>query len=275
MKSRILVLLVVAFAGGLAGWAFIAFGGYDVSATTPHWRPVYELLEVTMRRSVQQRADELDPARLHDLRLQAIGAQCFAQHCVACHGAPGVGPQPFALGMQPVPRSLMDSARSMRPQELLWVTRHGIKMSGMPAWEYRLSEEELLAVTAFVTQQLPRLSVVEYGRLLPAPSGCGAGEPVGESVQSQRARGELALRQHGCTACHVIPGVMGPASGVGPSLAGFGGRTLIAGRLPNTAENLQRWIRDPQALKADTAMPNLAVSERSAREMAQYLGTLR
>ncbi|WP_320425751.1 c-type cytochrome [Roseateles agri] len=261
--------------GALGGWAFVMSGAYDVSATKPHWRPVYELLEVAMHRSVQQRGDAtaVPEAALRDPQLQEIGASCFRAHCVACHGGPGVPPASFALGLQPVPRSLTDSARSLSPGELMWVTRHGIKMSGMPAWEYRLSEEQLLAVTAFVSERLPRLSVPGYRELTgQAVTACGPVEPAGsDKAQGVRARGELALRQHGCTACHAIPGVTGPDSGVGPSLDGFARRQLIAGRLTNTAVNLERWIRDPQAIDPNTAMPNLGVSERSAREMAQYL----
>jgi len=271
----VLVVSALAVLGALGGWAFVMSGAYDVSATKAHWRPVYELLEVAMHRSVRQRADAtlLPEATLRDPRLQAIGASCFRNHCVACHGGPGVPPASFALGLQPVPRSLTDSARSLSPGELMWVTRHGIKMSGMPAWEYRLSEEQLLAVTAFVAERLPRLSVSDYRELSGQPDAvCGPAEPAGsDAAQGVRARGELALRQHGCTACHVIPGVTGPDSGVGPSLDGFARRQLIAGRLPNTPANLERWIRDPQAVDANTAMPNLGVSERSAREMVQYL----
>jgi cytochrome c len=43
----------------------------------------------------------------------------------------------------------------------------------------------------------------------------------------------------------------------------------------NSAENLIRWIVNPQAINPGTAMPNLGVSEPHARDMAAYLFTLR
>ena len=46
---------------------------------------------------------------------------------------------------------LVDATQRWDQNELYWVTKHGIKMSGMPAWEYHLSEDELWAVVAFVT----------------------------------------------------------------------------------------------------------------------------
>jgi cytochrome c1 len=79
----------------------------------------------------------------------------------------------------------------------------------------------------------------------------------------------------GCAACHVIPGVRGADGKVGPPLTGIGSRIMIAGQVPNTPDNLIRWIRDPQAIEPGTAMPNLGVSEPTARDIAAYLYTLR
>jgi mono/diheme cytochrome c family protein len=55
------------------------------------------------------------------------------------------------MSMQPIPGPLVDATQRWEPNELYWVTKHGIKMSGMPAWEYHLGEDELWAVVAFVT----------------------------------------------------------------------------------------------------------------------------
>jgi cytochrome c oxidase subunit 2 len=63
------------------------------------------------------------------------------------------------------------------------------------------------------------------------------------------------LTQSTCVACHAINGT--PAQGrVGPNLTLIGARaTIAAGRLPNTPENLARWIRDPESLKPGVEMP--------------------
>jgi cytochrome c len=41
--------------------------------------------------------------------------------------------------------------------------------------------------------------------------------------------------------------------------------------LPNNQDNLIRWIRNPQAIDPDAAMPNMGVSERDARDISAYL----
>jgi cytochrome c len=87
-------------------------------------------------------------------------------------------------------------------------------------------------------------------------------------------RGELAILDHGCGACHVIPGVRAARGDVGPPLAGFGRRSLIAGVVPNDPAHLVHWLRDPRAFEPHTAMPDLGLTEREARDVAAYLYTL-
>ncbi|MEG2629829.1 MAG: c-type cytochrome, partial [Comamonas sp.] len=81
--------------------------------------------------------------------------------------------------------------------------------------------------------------------------------------------------QYACSACHRIPGITGSSVHVGPPLHGMGQRTLIAGTLPNTPQNLARWLTHTQHIKPGTAMPQLGVSARDAQDMAAYLSTLR
>ena len=88
-------------------------------------------------------------------------------------------------------------------------------------------------------------------------------------------RGRLAIRHHGCGACHDIPGVGGAVASVGPPLGGLARRSYLAGRLPNTTDNLIRWIRDPQGVVPGNAMPPLGISEPDGRDIAAYLYTLR
>ena len=69
-----------------------------------------------------------------------------------------------------VPDSLIGAARHWRTRELYWLTRYGIKMSGMPAWEFRLGESDLWAVVAFL-ERLPMLSTADYAADFTAVAG--------------------------------------------------------------------------------------------------------
>ena len=83
--------------------------------------------------------------------------------------------------------------------------------------------------------------------------------------------GRLLLRQFGCGSCHRIPGVATAEGNVGPPLDAIARRVYLAGRLPNTPDNMVRWIRSPQSIDPRTAMPDLMVTEQHARDMTAYL----
>ena len=82
------------------------------------------------------------------------------------------------------------------------------------------------------------------------------------------------LQSYGCVGCHVIPGVPRASGTVGPRLAGLHKRIYIAGVLPQSPQNLVRWIQHPKDVDPRTAMPDLGVSEQDARDMAAYLYSL-
>ena len=98
----------------------------------------------------------------------------------------------------------------------------------------------------------------------------GQPEPRATSENSIEAGGRL-LASYGCGSCHSIPGVPGADAMAAPPLRHFYERTYIAGRLPNTEENLIKWIQNPQQIDPGNAMPNLGVKEQEARAMAAYL----
>src|SRR5205085_8348336 len=89
------------------------------------------------------------------------------------------------------------------------------------------------------------------------------------------AQGRAKIEYYGCGACHTIPGVNGAKALVGPELTHFASRVYVAGVLPNSPQNVIRWIQNPKQVDGLTAMPNLNVSEEDARDIAGYLYTLK
>ena len=85
------------------------------------------------------------------------------------------------------------------------------------------------------------------------------------------AAGAIWIGRSGCGSCHQIPGIMHANGLVGPPLAHFSKRTIIAGYLPNTPDNLARWIQHPQQVAPGNAMPEAGLSDREARDIAAYL----
>jgi len=89
---------------------------------------------------------------------------------------------------------------------------------------------------------------------------------------TEYAQGEKLFMTKGCMGCHSLQAVKAPKGLIGPNLANVGARSHIAaGWLKNTDENLERWIREPQAVKKGVLMPNLGVTEVESRALRAYL----
>lgn len=116
--------------------------------------------------------------------------------------------------------------------------------------------------------------------LLAALFFCACGSADSERVwigrnAGEAGRGRVAMQQYACHSCHTIPGVIGADKVTCPPLSGIASRLYIAGVLPNTPQNMLRWIEHPQQVDPLSAMPDMGVKERDALDMVAYLYTLK
>ena len=152
------VFLAVAAAGALA---FIYSGVYDIAATTPHFSITHRILRTVMEQSVKRQAREVKVPELDDPEKVHAGFRSFHAMCVTCHGAPGMAASEISKGLYPEAPDLTEAAKGWTPAELYVIVKHGIKMSGMPAWEPTHSGEQLWAIVAFL-KVLPGMPAAEY-----------------------------------------------------------------------------------------------------------------
>jgi len=111
--------------------------------------------------------------------------------------------------------------------------------------------------------------------LLAACAGGRLTAPYRVATGGNAGDGRKVIQSSGCGACHTIPGIHAANGELGPPLNSFSRRTMIAGELPNTPDNLVRWIENPPSVESGTAMPNLGLDDQQARDAAAYLYTLR
>ena len=148
---------------------------YNVAATDPHWPVTHWVLETARMRSIKAHAAGITvPPGFDDPAKIPIGVEHFAAHCAVCHGAPGVPKGDIAHGLYPPPPDLAVTAKLYSDSELFWIIKHGIKMTGMPAWADH-SDEEVWATVAFL-KKLPGMSEQEYGRLVMSTMQQGGGQ---------------------------------------------------------------------------------------------------
>lgn len=88
------------------------------------------------------------------------------------------------------------------------------------------------------------------------------------------AQGEQLFMTKTCIACHSLNSIGTPKGMSGPNLAGIGRRKMIAGGwLPNTDENLHRWIKTPQAVKEGVLMQVPEMTDAEVDALVAYLRT--
>lgn len=165
MKRTLLTVLitiaaVLVLATG-AALTIILTGGYDVAATTPHASVTRWALGTLQHRSVAARARDVEGAPPTDSAALALGFEHFHAMCVQCHGAPGFDRGEVGFGMTPRPPRLELEAHEWSDQELFWITRHGIRLAGMPAFGPTHSDGQLWAIVGFV-RQLESMTEEEY-----------------------------------------------------------------------------------------------------------------
>lgn len=160
--SILFALVLILLAGTLI---LIYSGTYDVAATTEHTGFTHWVLDTAMERSVAARAGDVPvPDDLDSRARIEAGASHYAATCQTCHGAPGAEPAELAEGLNPKAPDLADEAEEWSPAELFWITKHGIRMTGMPAFGPTHADEDLWSMVAFV-RALPEMSADEYARL--------------------------------------------------------------------------------------------------------------
>jgi len=197
-------VFVLFVALGVIGFAYS--GLYNVGASSAHGGFTNWLLSTISHESIERRATEVSVPNLDDENLVLAGINDFDSMCIDCHGAPGKKPAAVGQGLNPPAPDLSEEAAEMTAAELFWVTKNGIKMTGMPAWGATHDDDAIWPVVAFMTR-LPDLDADGYQALLARAEGQGHhqrdGQGDGDSAGHEHGgsdAGAAASHEHGATA---------------------------------------------------------------------------
>jgi mono/diheme cytochrome c family protein len=161
--------LIIAAGIGIFGIAiFIYSGAFNIAADEPHWPLTVKLLDALRDRSVKVRSDALTTDLSNETSIR-LGAGNYDAMCIACHLRPGMEESELSRGLYPKPPSWRELGK-VAPGEAFWIIKHGIKMSGMPAWGKSMSDEHIWNIVAFV-RKLPGLSPDAYRELVISSEG--------------------------------------------------------------------------------------------------------
>lgn len=222
------VLLAIAF---FAVGAFVYSGFYNMAADDPHWDVTSRVIQEMRIRSLERRARQVASVpNLQDPQLIARGAGQYAAMCVSCHLAPGMAANELNKGLYPTPPLL--SRSELDPRVAFTIIKHGIKMTGMPAWGGH-GDEQVWSLVAFIAK-LPGMTPQKYQEYVRSPAanaaaamashdmgvmpqipaaggaGAGSGAPGGHEMPGMggarpATTGEAASGSHGPPGHHAAP----------------------------------------------------------------------
>ena len=156
--------VVLVIAAGITAM-LVHMGSFDVAADTPHSQPVYWMMTTVRQNSIAVRAADVEvPADLDDPKRIASGAAQYEEMCSLCHLAPGMMRTEISRGLYPRAPELRRGS-GLSPAEEFWVVKHGLKMTGMPAWGVTHDDTLLWDIVAFL-RKLPGLDAEQYKTLV-------------------------------------------------------------------------------------------------------------
>jgi len=126
------------------------FGLYPIGADNP---PSAIERTLTMR-AMDEYADRHKPAADNPIQLTPAnlkeGAKEYEEHCAFCHGGAKAKISPMRDKFNPPVPQLIDRIPHDEDAWLFWVTKHGVRMTGMPTWDAVLSDDEIWKIVAFI-----------------------------------------------------------------------------------------------------------------------------
>ena len=181
----------------LAAGAWLGFvysGFYNVAADQEHTALVGWALETISERSVARRAGELPGPLPTDSASLLHGFEHYRAMCEVCHGAPGVDRGEIGEGLSPRPPRLARAADDWTDAELFWITKHGIKATGMPGFGGTHDDAALLQIVAAV-RMLPDMTEEQYADVA-ARVAAAAAEHHGSQLPPNAAGDGAAPASH-------------------------------------------------------------------------------
>ncbi len=153
----VLILIVLAVAGAL----FLAYSGVvNVAADQKAPAVVDWFLGTTSDHAVARRAATIPVPDLGSADMVREGYEHYHEMCVGCHGARGLEQSEVARGLNPEAPDLA-APDAPDPAEEFWVVKHGIRMTGMPAFGPTHSDDKIWDIVAFL-QRLKGMSAADY-----------------------------------------------------------------------------------------------------------------
>ena len=128
-----------------------AAGLFPVDATSMPSRLEARIAGLFVRRSLAREAAKVvvPPAPHEDTTLLA-GMRTFRRNCAGCHGKVGARSRWGTTSLYPRVPQFADEGSRLSPAEMFVAVKHGLRGTGMAAWQANLSDEDIWTVVWFL-----------------------------------------------------------------------------------------------------------------------------
>jgi len=171
MKNFLIGVIVTLFVMGATVVAVSQLGLYPMGADNPPGS-----IERTLAmRAMDVYAEKHKPAQRNPTELTAAnlstGATEYEEHCAFCHGGAKARVSPMRDKFNPPVPQLIDQIPDDDDAWIFWVTKHGVRMTGMPSWNGIMSDDEIWKIVAFIKQsdKLPPESAAVWQKMAATP----------------------------------------------------------------------------------------------------------
>lgn len=171
MRSFLLGIVFTIVAIACAVYVVSRFGLYPIGADNPPTGLERRLAG----RAMDVYADKHKPAGDNPVQITsanlADGAKEYEEHCAFCHGGAKAKISPMRDKFNPPAPQLINRIPHDPETWLFWVTKHGVRMTGMPTWDGVLSDDEMWKIVAFIKRsgQLPAAVQAEWQKMATEP----------------------------------------------------------------------------------------------------------
>ncbi|MGB9428265.1 MAG: cytochrome c [Gammaproteobacteria bacterium] len=172
---KVIIAILILTCGAFL--AYIYSGVANVAATAPDSHFSRWVLGTVRERSIASRVAAIQAPPLTDPKMIEAGAARYDKLCAGCHLAPGMESSDLRTGLNPRPPMLARAVPYFTPAKLFWITKNGIKMTGMPSWGRTQNDARLWDIVAFL-KRLPSLTPAEYQAMKQASQAAAAIAPA-------------------------------------------------------------------------------------------------
>lgn len=151
MKGFVLGVVVTLLCITLGVYIYFSRGMAPVGTAAQAMPFEKKLAHMALRARVEKEMPQTVPIQPNETAYVA-GAHDYIEHCAVCHGVPGKPQTAIAKGEFPKPPNLFrgKGVTDDSPNESYWKIAHGIRLTGMPAFDKSLSETQMWQIALLV-----------------------------------------------------------------------------------------------------------------------------